>query len=59
MPLMYHLNAEAIATTNELENITMCHHKRKDGGSKWSYRYTIHERQREMSLEAMRNISLK
>ncbi len=34
-------------------------HKRKDGNTQWIYRYTIHGRRREMSLGALRNVSLK
>ena len=33
--------------------------KRKDGGGQWVFRYTIHERRREMGLGGLASLSLK
>ncbi|MBB5074510.1 hypothetical protein HNQ69_001662 [Bartonella callosciuri] len=59
---MNHLNARAVATLGASkynDGAGLLLHQRKDGGAQWLYRYTIHERRREMGLGALKDISLK
>ncbi|WP_375695232.1 Arm DNA-binding domain-containing protein [Bartonella sp. AC90GZZY] len=64
MALMNHLKYQGLsqqprAGKNVCYGVGLLLHKRKDGGVQWIYRYTLHGNCREMSLGALRDVSLK
>ncbi len=56
MALMNRFNARSVATLGAgkyNDGAGLLLHKRKDGGAQWFYRYTIHDRRREMEVGAL------
>ncbi len=56
MALMNRFNARSVTLLGDgkyNDGAGLLLHKRKDGGAQWFYRYTIHDRRREMEVGAL------